>query len=193
MKIHSNIRNRRSGFTLIELLIVVGIIAVLVVVLAVAILPWIAKSDVNATKSLLQQVGPVITGDTKVRPTLKKFREDAGDLSGRIHANEDIASSQMILFYIAPSRSVWDQSELYGGTNYKPKVSPDDVAEFTREEGGKLPYLIDPWGNPIQYVYDKKMKSAFVYSNGADGQWKTPDDIIYMASSNEVKLREEME
>ncbi|MCB9932205.1 MAG: prepilin-type N-terminal cleavage/methylation domain-containing protein [Planctomycetes bacterium] len=186
------LRANRQGFTLIELLIVVGIISVLIVVLAFAVLPWLKKSEEKATRTLLQQIGPVVTAE-KVPPTIQKFKKDAGPLSGRIAADEKFASSQMMLFYAAPSRSVWEGSALYKDRNYAPAIEPEQFAKFTREEGGRLPHLVDAWENPIWYVYDKTVKAGFVFSAGEDGQRGTPDDLIFDSRNNSVKSREELE
>jgi len=187
----NNMRANRQGFTLIELLIVVGIISLLIVVLAVAILPWLSKSEESATRTLLQQIGPVITGE-KNPPTIKKFKKDAGQLSSRISSDEKLASSQMMLFYAAPTRSTWEGSDLYKDQNYAPLLQPEDLAKFTREEGGRLPHLVDAWEKPIWYKFDNNLKLGFVYSSGPDAMPGTPDDLIFDSRNNKVKSREEM-
>ncbi|MBZ0135149.1 MAG: type II secretion system GspH family protein [Planctomycetes bacterium] len=185
-------RVHNKGFTLIELLIVVGIISLLLVVLAVAVLPALSKGDEKASISLLQQVGPEMTSRTPA-PTLKQFKKDAGSLAGRISSDEKIATSQMMLFYLAPSRSTWDGAKYYEGQNYAPKHQPEEFQEFTREEGGKLPHLVDAWDNPIWYEYDTRTKSGYVFSSGKDGAVGTPDDFIFDSRNNSVKMREQVE
>ncbi|MCA8915592.1 MAG: type II secretion system protein [Planctomycetes bacterium] len=185
-------RNSRRGFTLIELLIVVGIISILIVVLFVAILPWLKKSEDKASRTLLQQIGGALSAD-KVSLSIKKFKKDAGsNLSGRIAADEDLASSQMMLFYAAPTREVWDQSTLYKDRNYAPKLQPQEFTKFTRDEGGKLPYLVDAWETPLKYKYEKIFDGGIIISAGADKMFGNPDDLIYDPRNNTVKTREEM-
>ena len=185
-------RTLNKGFTLIELLIVVGIISLLLVVLAVAVLPALTKGDEKATVSLLQQVGPEFTSKTPA-PTMKQFKRDAGDASSRISSDPKIAWGQAMLFYLAPSRSTWDSSDLYEGQNYNPKHQPEEFAEFTREEGGQLPYLVDAWGNPIWYDYNAKTKSGYVMSKGEDGLPDTPDDFIFDSRNNKVVKAENVQ
>ena len=148
-----------------------------------------SKNDEKATISLLQNIGPEICG-RKVPPTMTKFKKDAGSLSGRISGDEKIASSQMMLFYVAPSRSVWDGAKYYKDQSYNPKQQPESFAKFTRETGGGLPYLVDAWEMPIFYEYDKNAKTSFVFSNGEDTLWNTPDDLIYDVRNNQVIKRE---
>lgn len=178
-------RTLKKGFTLIELLIVVGIISLLLVVLAVAVLPALSKGDEQATTSLLQQVGPEFSARTPA-PTLKQFRKDAGSSASRISGNDKIAWGQAMLFYLAPSRSTWDSADYYKGQNYAPKHQPEEFAEFTREEGGMFPYLVDAWDKPIWYKYNAKSKSGYVMSSGEDGLPGTPDDFIFDARNNKV-------
>jgi prepilin-type N-terminal cleavage/methylation domain-containing protein len=181
-------RTKARGFTLIELLIVVGIISLLLVVLAVAVLPALAKGDENATKALLQQVGPAFTGRTPM-PTIDRFKRDAGQLSTRISGNERVAYAQMMLFYMAPTRETWDGSNLYKNSNYAPKVDPKEFAEFTRQEGGQLPYLVDAWDEPLRYMYDTQTKTEYVWSHGPDKMDRTEDDLIFNGSSAQVVVR----
>ena len=72
-------RNSRRGFTLIELLIVVGIISILIVVLFVAILPWLKKSEDKASRTLLQQIGGALSAD-KVSLSIGVYFDNAGRL-----------------------------------------------------------------------------------------------------------------
>ena len=97
-------RNNK-GFTLIELMIVVGIIAVLVAVLAVAILPWLNKAKPRATKALLQNIGNAISGE-KVAWTEKSFRADAGGLAASASSDDKKKSSQIMVFYLCPTKEV---------------------------------------------------------------------------------------
>jgi len=183
-------RASKSGFTLIELLIVVGIISILIVVLAIAVLPWLGKSDEKASRNLLQTIGPVMAG-REVPPMLATFKKDAGKRSGQIAGDEDKASSQMMLFYSAPSRSSWDGSALYKDRNYEPDLQPENFVEFTREDSG-LPYLVDAWDHVIWYKYNNDLKAGFVYSRGADNEKGNDDDLIYDPRDNKVKNRDEM-
>jgi prepilin-type N-terminal cleavage/methylation domain-containing protein len=181
---------RRAGFTLIELMIVVGIIVVLMAVLAIAIMPWLRKSDEKATRTLLLNIGPQITGG-KVAPSIKKFKKDAGSLSSKISSDKKFASSQMMLFYTAPTRETWDSAKCYKDQNYNPPQQPQQYAEFTQTDKG-LPYLVDAWGTCIWYEYDKTVKAGFVFSEGEDMQWNTPDDLIYDSRNNKVSRRDEL-
>lgn len=190
MNIRAN-RASRSGFTLIELLIVVGIISVLIVVLAIAVLPWLGKSEEKATRTILSQIGTAMS-DKKVIPTIVKFKKDAGQLSGKIDGNERKASSQMMLFYMAPSRSTWDGSAIYKGRNYEPVLAPEQFAEFTREDGGRLPYLVDSWDNVIWYEYDKDLKGGAIFSAGEDGMPNNDDDLVFDPRDSNVKTYGEM-
>jgi len=185
-------RTLQKGFTLIELLIVVGIISLLLVVLAVAVLPALSQGDEKATVSLLQQVGPEITSRTPA-PTIKQFKRDVGSGSARISSDEKTALSQMMLFYLAPSRSVWESSELYKGQNYNPKLQPEEFAEFTIDEGGQMPYLVDAWEKPIWFEYDSRTKSGYVFSRGPDNLENTPDDFIFDSRNAKVVKREDIE
>jgi prepilin-type N-terminal cleavage/methylation domain-containing protein len=190
LRLNASTRNQKTGFTLIELLIVVGIIAVLIVVLAIAVLPWLSKSDEKATRTILSQIGSAMSGG-KVVPTIAKFKKDAGQLSGKISGEEDKASSQMMLFYMAPSRSTWEGSALYKGRNYEPTLTPEDFAEFTREDSGKLPYLVDAWDKVIWYDYDKAV-GGMIWSAGEDMQKRTPDDLVFDPRDAKVKKRDEI-
>jgi prepilin-type N-terminal cleavage/methylation domain-containing protein len=185
-----NARNYKTGFTLIELLIVVGIIAVLIVVLAIAVLPWLGKSDEKATRTVLSQIGSAMSGG-KVIPTIQKFKKDAGQLSGKISGEERKASSQMMLFYMAPDRSTWEGSALYKGRNYEPTLTPEDFAEFTREDGNDLPYLVDAWDKVIWYDYDKTV-GGMIWSAGEDMEPKTPDDLVFDPRDSKVHTRAEI-
>lgn len=181
-------RNSKRGFTLIELLIVVGIISILIVVLFVAILPWLKKSEVSATTTLLQQIGGAVS-DSKVALSVKKFKKDAGsNLTRRISGDEEIASSQMMLFYAAPTREVWDQSAMYKDRNYAPKLQPQEFQKFTQADGGQLPYLVDAWGHPIWYKYDN-VAGGVIYSRGEDNLFPSDDDLIYDPRNNKVVTR----
>ncbi|MCB9894931.1 MAG: type II secretion system protein [Planctomycetes bacterium] len=185
-------RNAKRGFTLIELLIVVGIISILIVVLFVAILPWLKKSEDKASRTLLQQIGGAVSG-RKVALSIKQFKKDAGSsLSGRIAADEDLASSQMMLFYAAPTREIWDQAAIYKDRNYAPDLQPQEFTSFTRSEGGKLPYLVDAWETPLRYKYEKMFDGGIIISAGEDKVFGGPDDLIYDPRNNAVKTREEM-
>jgi prepilin-type N-terminal cleavage/methylation domain-containing protein len=186
-----NMRANKRGFTLIELLIVVGIISVLIVVLAIAVLPWLSKSEEKATRTVLSQIGTAMS-DKKVVPTIAKFKKDAGQLSGKIDGQERKASSQMMLFYMAPSRSTWDSSALYKGRNYEPTLAPEQFAEFTRDDGGRLPYLVDSWENVIWYEYHKDLKGGAIYSAGEDGVPNNDDDLVFDPRDAQVKTFGEM-
>ena len=186
-------RNSKRGFTLIELLIVVGIISILIVVLFVAILPWLKKSEVNATTAMLEQIGGALSAD-RVALNINKFKKDAGpSLSGRIAGDEKMASSQMMLFYTAPTREVWDLSSIYKGRNYAPKLQPQEFTKFTREDGGKMPYLVDAWEHPIWYKYEKAFNGGVIYSAGKDGLAGNEDDIIFDPRNTKAMLRSDIQ
>jgi prepilin-type N-terminal cleavage/methylation domain-containing protein len=184
-------RLHRRGFTLIELLIVVGIIVVLLVVLAVAILPKLITAKENNTKTLLNNAYsglPLSVGAL----TPAKFRSDAGTLSRKIHPDDKIESSQMLLFYLAPSRPTWDGSKLYAGRNYDPPNTPETFAEFTMEEADRLPWLVDAWGKELWYRLDRGANVAYLQSAGQDSIWDNEDDLIYDPRSGTVKNRSDM-
>jgi prepilin-type N-terminal cleavage/methylation domain-containing protein len=183
-------RNTRRGFTLIELLIVVGIIVVLLVVLAITILPKLMAAKENNTRTLLTNVYGGISTQGTLRQ--EKFRRDAGNLSRKIESDEKISSSQMLLFYLAPSREVWDGSKLYAGQNYNPPNTQETYAEFLREETDKLPWLVDAWGTTIWYQEDRQAGVAYIRSAGPDGVWDNDDDLIFDPKSETIKLRSEM-
>jgi prepilin-type N-terminal cleavage/methylation domain-containing protein len=189
----NTMRNRR-GFTLIELMIVIGIIAVLVAVLALAVLPWLSKSAENSTRSLLNSVGGMLADEKNVL-TLEKFRKDAGqNLSGQIHSDPKKASAQLILFYYAPAKDTWDKSAYFKGQGYNPRVEPKQWAEFTKTDSTApdLPFLTDGWNNEVYYYYDKAAKIVIVRSWGKDGQPDTDDDLAFDGGSNQVKYWSEM-
>jgi prepilin-type N-terminal cleavage/methylation domain-containing protein len=186
-----NTRKPKTGFTLIELLIVVGIISVLIVVLAIAVLPWLSKSKNRATETILSQIGTEMSGK-KIAPTITKFKKDAGEMSGRIAGDERTASSQMMLFYMAPERSTWEGSALYKGRNYEPTLQPESFAEFTRKEGGRLPYLVDAWDKVIWYEWDKQLKGGAIFSSGEDTVPGNDDDMIFDPRDMKVKTRADM-
>ncbi len=184
-------RTNRRGFTLIELLIVVGIIVVLLVVLAVAILPKLLAAKENNTKTLLSNAYsglPLGVGTL----TPDKFRSDAGNLSRKIHQDEKIQSSQMLLFYLAPSRETWDSSKLYAGRNYDPPNTPETFAEFTVTESDRLPWLADAWGKELWYRLDRGAGVAYLQSAGQDSIWDNDDDLVYDPRSGSVKSRAEL-
>jgi len=182
-----------AGFTLIELMIVIGIIAVLVAVLALAVLPWLSKSAENSTKSLLQQVGGMLA-DEKNPLTIDRFRKDAGPLAGQISSDPRKASAQLMIFYYAPTKEAWDGSPYYKGQSYKPRVEPKEWAQFTFTDDNALalPYLRDGWDQPLEYSYDKIAKAVLVRSFGKDMNGKTDDDLVYDGRSGQVKFWDEL-
>ena len=183
-------RNTRRGFTLIELLIVVGIIVVLLVVLAITILPKMMAAKENNTRTLLTNIYGGISTMGILRQD--KFRRDAGNLSRKIESDEKISSSQMVLFYLAPSRETWDGSKLYAGQNYNPPNTQEMYAEFLMEDVDKLPWLVDAWDTPIWYQEDRQAGVAYIRSAGQDGVWDTEDDLIFDPKSESIKLRADM-
>lgn len=181
-------RNSRRGFTLIELMIVIGIIAVLVAVLAMAVLPWLSKSSENSTKALLSSVGGLVTAERNPF-TLERFRKDVGpSLSSQVDSDPKKASAQMLIFYYAPSQDTWKKSVYFKGQNYDPKVQPKDWVESTKVGGSApdLPYLTDFWNNELYYYYDKAAKIVVIRSWGPDGQPDTDDDLAFDGGSNRV-------
>ncbi|MDH5641332.1 MAG: type II secretion system GspH family protein [Nitrospira sp.] len=181
----------RAGFTLIELMIVIGIIALLVSVLAVAIVTQMGKSKPKATASLLQQAGSAIETMTP-RPNLKQFRIHAGVLAGDISDDEKIASSQLLAFYLCPARDVWEQAAYYSSREvYEPMINQDQwTANLVNE--GQLPYLVDAWSQEIHYYYDRTRKTFFIQSKGEDGEWNTDDDQLYDPRRSRVELYSEI-
>jgi prepilin-type N-terminal cleavage/methylation domain-containing protein len=181
----------RSGFTLIELLIVVGIISLLVLVLTVAVMPRLLQNQVRTTEALLQRIGGPAT-ETRVVFTVERFQADAGEIAGWISRDEKIRSSQMLTFYLAPSREVWERSSFYRG-EHDPKLPPDTLSEFMVRGGEReMPYIVDPWGNPIWYVHDAGLNAVFLVSAGPDGIWSNDDDLIYDSRNNRVAMRRDL-
>lgn len=191
MRTYNTNRGRKSGFTLIELLIVVGIISLLIVVLAAALLPWLGKSDERRAIAMIENFGGAISGGTHVLDEAT-FKRDAGTLSGRISSDPKTRSSQMLLFYLAPSRSTWETARFYKDRGYAPTLQPEQFQEQTREEGGGLPFVVDPWERPIWYNYDAVQSAHFLYSSGADGIAGNDDDLIYDGRKNKVVKREDL-
>lgn len=186
-----NMRAKR-GFTLIELLIVIGIIGVLVIVLAVAIFPAISKSAENNTKLLLQNVHTSLSSG-RGELSMERFQRDAGSLANRIHSDDKKASSQMLLFYIAPTPEIWQNSQLYAGTNYNPQTQPEALSEFTHIEPNRLPWLKDAWGNELWYHYDRASDTPYIMSAGPDGIWENADDLVLDTRSGQIQSRADME
>ena len=192
MRMHSNMRRAgAAGFTLIELMIVIAIIATLVAVLALAIIPWLSKSEEQATRSLLSTTGAAVS-QQKSGLDMAKFRKDAGTLSGQIDSDPKLASSQMMVFYAAPSAAVWQEAPLYKGRQHAPEIAPEQVQDNLRGDSNGLQHFVDNWETPLWYRWDKATKSAVIQSAGPDREWETDDDLVYMGSSGSVKTREEL-
>jgi prepilin-type N-terminal cleavage/methylation domain-containing protein len=183
-------RQHKKGFTLIEVLIVVGIIALLMAVLVVAVIPLMTRGDIQNARSLLLNVGP-LTGRTPP-PTLVSFRRDAGPLASQIAPGDDIAHSQMILFYLAPSNEVWSAAPLYRDRNYNPDIPPEQFTNYTREDPGLLPYLVDPWGTPLRWHVDNAAGVIFIISAGQDERFGTDNDLVYDPRMEQVRTLEEL-
>lgn len=181
-------RNNK-GFTLIELMIVVGIIAVLVAVLAVAILPWLNKAKPRATKALLQNIGNAISGE-KIAWTEKSFRADAGGLAASASSDDKKKSSQIMVFYLCPTKEVWDQAPTYKGKAYQPKLPLEQFKDSLKDDAGKIQYFVDAWDRPLWYKIEKS-GSLLIMSAGEDGNWETGDDLIFESRTNSVKERSE--
>lgn len=192
MNMYRNVRRAgASGFTLIELMIVIAIIAVLVAVLALAILPWLGKSEEQATRGLLSTTGAAISMH-KGGLDVAKFRKDAGPLASQIDSDAKLASSQMMAFYSSPSLAVWESAPLYKGRAHSPEIAPEQVQDNLRGDAGGLQHFVDNWETPLWYRWDKATKSAVIQSAGPDREWETEDDLVYMGSSGSVKTREEL-
>jgi len=191
----NTLRNRR-GFTLIELMIVIGIIAVLVAVLALAVLPWLGKSSENNTRTILNSVGSLLAGDAERSvPSLDRFRKDVGqNLTGQVSSDPKRASAQLMMFYYAPTKEAWEKSTYYKGKQYDPKVDPKSWAEFTLVDGSApdLPMLTDGWNQPLYYYYDKAEKIVIVRSFGKNGKEDAEDDLAFDGGSGQVKFWSEM-
>lgn len=184
-------RKTNQGFTLIELMIVIGIIVVLMAVLAVAIFPMISRSNENGTKALLQQIGGAMNSK-KGAYSVKKFQKDIGSLSKALESDPKKRSSQMMLFYVAPTERAWNESKLYKGKNYAPEIDPVNLKESIMNEESALPYLADAWGTTLWYKYDKGAKTMLILSAGEDRAWDTEDDLVYDGRSDSVKFMEEI-
>jgi prepilin-type N-terminal cleavage/methylation domain-containing protein len=186
---HENIpsmllRSARKGFTLIELLIVVGIIAVLVAVLAVALLPMLAKAKPKATKTLLKNIGDAVAGE-RVSYSEVQFKKDAGVLASSASTDKYKKSSQILMFYLCPTKDVWEKAPMYKSRTYDPKLSPEQYKDST-DASEKLPFFIDAWGKPIWYSIDKSGR-FYIRSAGEDGNWDTDDDLIFDSGNSSVK------
>lgn len=183
------IRNsNRRAFTLIELMIVVGIISLLMAVLFVAVLPWLSKADNEAMKATLSTIGPSIQ-NMPVKPSLVKFKKDAGSLSGQISSDNDEATSQMLVFYLAPDADTWNQSKYYKGRAYEPLIQPQTLKASI---GGDktLKYFEDSEGNPLRLVIEKG--NIFLHARGEDGEFMTADDLIYDGLAGNTKMGEDL-
>lgn len=178
------IKSAKKGFTLIELLIVVGIIAVLVAVLAVALLPWIQKAKPRATKALLKNIGDAVAGE-RVSYSEIQFKKDAGVLATNASGDKYKKSSQILMFYLCPSKDEWEKAPMYKGRTYDPKLPPEQYKDST-DTSEKLPYFIDAWGKPLWYSIDKSGR-FYIRSAGDDGNWDTDDDLIFDSANSSVK------
>ncbi|MCC6574087.1 MAG: prepilin-type N-terminal cleavage/methylation domain-containing protein [Planctomycetes bacterium] len=180
---------RNSGFTLIELMVVVGIIAVLVTVIMVALLPALMKSRENATRTLLTSLGSLV-GGMQVKPNKKQFDKDAGaTLSAQLDSNREKATSQLLLFYVCPSRDVWAEAPLYKSRDYQPQLDPAQYKDLIMDGGGKLQYFADAWGTSLWYGLDKTGE-LYLISAGEDMTFETPDDLIYDGKADQVWKRD---
>lgn len=182
----------KRGFTLIELLIVIGIIGVLVVVLVVVIFPQLEKSRQNDTRLLLQSIHSGLSAKRGVF-SIEQFRRDAGDLENRIHSDPKVQTSQMMLFYLAPAPEVWQNSRVYGGTNYNPSVQPESFNRFTHTEPNRLSWLKDAWENTLWYFHDRGDDTVYIMSAGPDGEWENDDDVVLDTRSGTIQNRADME
>lgn len=182
----------RGGFTLIELLVVIGIIAVLVVVVMVALLPALLQSKHQATKSLLNTMGGALAG-MRTLPNKTQFNKDAGQsLANTLDWKaREKGSSQLIVFYLCPSRDVWNEAPLYKNRDYQPTLDPAQYKDMLlSDDSSRLQYMADAWGTPLWYVVDKM--GFFLISAGEDMKFDTKDDWIYDSQSNNVAKREDM-
>lgn len=174
-----------KGFTLIELLIVVGIIAVLVAVLGIALLPWIAKAKPRATKALLKNIGDAVAGE-RVAFSETQFKKDAGALATNLASDEKTRSSQILVFYLCPTKEVWDKAPGYKGRSYDPKFPPEQYKDSLDTTAQKMPFFKDAWDRPLWYRIDKSGR-FYLWSAGDDGQWENADDWVYDSANSTVK------
>lgn len=174
----------KRGFTLIELLIVIGIISVLVAVLAIALLPWLNKAKPRATTTLLKNIGDAVGGE-RVSFSEVQFKKDAGPVAGQASTDEKKRSSQILVFYLCPSKDVWDKAPGYKGRSYEPKLLPEQYKDAL-DTSEKLPFFKDAWDRTLWYKIDKSGR-FYVWSAGADGQWETNDDLVYDSANSAVK------
>lgn len=183
-------RTIRRGFTLIELLIVVGIIIVLVAVLALAIIPWLSKADTNATKSIMDNVGTLLEAQRNTL-SVSQMQRDAGPFSGQISHDAKIASSQLLVFYFAPSQKVRESAPVYrGGVGVGSSVDAKDWAKFLMNESGAedMPYLVDSWGTTYWYTFEKASGKTILRSAGEDLKWDTDDDLAHVSGGGKTGL-----
>lgn len=181
---------KNQGFTLIELLVVVAIIAVLVVVIMVALWPALTRSRAEATKTLLTNMGTALA-NMRPLPNKTQFTKDAGPLAGSLDTSEAKASSQLLVFYLLPSRDVWQEAPLYKGRDYQPQFDPAQYKDQLFDSGGKIQFLADGWGTPVWYTIDRQ-GAFYLISAGEDMKFDTPDDFIYDSKSNTVDKRENL-
>ena len=174
-----------KGFTLIELLIVIGIIAVLVAVLAVALLPWLNKSKPRATKTLLKNIGDAVAGE-RVSYSEPQFKKDAGPLASSASTDEKKRSSQILVFYLCPTKDIWDKAPTYKSRSYDPKLPPEQYKDMLDTTSEKLPFFKDAWDRTLWYKIDKSGR-FYLWSAGADGQWDNDDDLVYDSANSSVK------
>jgi prepilin-type N-terminal cleavage/methylation domain-containing protein len=179
------LRSARKGFTLIELLIVVGIIAVLVAVLAVALLPWIQKAKPKATKALLKNLGDAVAGE-RVSYNEIQFKKDAGVLASSASSDKYKKSSQILMFYLCPSKDEWEKAPMYKSGSYNPKLPPEQFKDSTDSKSEKLPFFVDAWDRSVWYSIDKSGR-FYIRSAGDDGNWDTDDDLIFDSANSSVK------
>ena len=155
-----------SYFTLTELLVVIGIIAVLAA-LVVGVSESVGRSTkVDHTRLLLERIETVLE---MYRDTYDQYPEIIPpDLT-------QTAKNKSINTEIAEMLLESDAVEVTAKSGVRDIV--DQNGESYEAAKGDVPYVIDPWGNPIHIVrwrtgpnsYNYNYRAPDVWSSGPDG------------------------